>query len=261
MNIHIENQKLPDIYMSRGHQCYLDSVRGKLVYITPEEIVRQRMISYLLYELHVPKEMITVEARLLEYGIRSKRRADIIVHGRNEDGTRYPVLVVECKAPDVYLDEKTHTQVFDYCDELGADYAVVVNGYEWFCYKYNADRQQYDEITQLPLYEEILTGKYELRDLGIKPKRIPFENYEDFLKEEFESYSEDYYGTDISKTTPMPIAKAALNLCEALLDLDHKMPEGQYGLFRLVQDYGIRMLSYGNAGGGSFYGPYRSFFD
>ena len=59
----------------------------------------------------------------------------------------------------------------------------------------------------------------------------------------------------------MPIAKAALNLCEALLDLDHKMPEGQYGLFRLVQDYGIRMLSYGNAGGGSFYGPYRSFFD
>ena len=114
--------------MSRGHQCYLDSVRGKLVYITPEEIVRQRMISYLLYELHVPKEMITVEARLLEYGIRSKRRADIIVHGRNEDGTRYPVLVVECKAPDVYLDEKTHTQVFDYCDELGADYAVVVNG-------------------------------------------------------------------------------------------------------------------------------------
>lgn len=108
------------------------------------------MISYLLYELHVPKEMITVEARLLEYGIRSKRRADIIVHGRNEDGTRYPVLVVECKAPDVYLDEKTHTQVFDYCDELGADYAVVVNGYEWFCYKYNADKQKYDEKHNFP---------------------------------------------------------------------------------------------------------------
>ncbi len=30
-------------------------------------------------------------------------------------------------------------------------------------------------------------------------------------------------------------------------------------MFTLIQDYGIRMLNYGNPSGGSFYGPYRSF--
>ena len=37
------------------------------------------------------------------------------------------------------------------------------------------------------------------------------------------------------------------------------MPTGDYGLFRLIEDYGVRMLSYGNASGGQFFGPYRSF--
>ena len=37
------------------------------------------------------------------------------------------------------------------------------------------------------------------------------------------------------------------------------MPTGKYGLFELIEDYGVRMLSYGNAAGGKFFGPYRSF--
>lgn len=37
------------------------------------------------------------------------------------------------------------------------------------------------------------------------------------------------------------------------------MPTGNYGLFELIEDYGVRMLTYGNASGGKFYGPYRSF--
>ena len=57
----------------------------------------------------------------------------------------------------------------------------------------------------------------------------------------------------------MEIAKAAFNLQEALCDVSHHIPTGNYGLFKLIEDYGIRMLSYGNAGGGYFFAPYRSF--
>ena len=39
----------------------------------------------------------------------------------------------------------------------------------------------------------------------------------------------------------------------------HKIPVGDYGIFKLIEDYGIRMLTYGNAGGGQFFAPYRSF--
>lgn len=57
----------------------------------------------------------------------------------------------------------------------------------------------------------------------------------------------------------MNIAVPMYNLLEGLLDTRVKMPIGNYGLFELVEDYGVRMISYGNASGGKFFGPYRSF--
>lgn len=43
------------------------------------------------------------------------------------------------------------------------------------------------------------------------------------------------------------------------MDTCVKMPTGKYKLFELLEDYGVRMLSYGNASGGKFFGPHRSF--
>lgn len=106
------------------------------------------MISYLMNELRIPKEVILVEEHLAHYHVDSIRRADIIVHGLNED-VAYPVLVVECKAPEAYLDEKAHVQVFDYCDALGADYAMVCNGREMYCYKYSEAKQIYHELNEI----------------------------------------------------------------------------------------------------------------
>ena len=37
---------LPDIYMREGKECYYDTYRKKLIEITPEETVRQRIASY-----------------------------------------------------------------------------------------------------------------------------------------------------------------------------------------------------------------------
>lgn len=258
MRVNIEKQLLPPVYKRHGKECYLDPVRQKLIYITPEETVRQRMISYLINELRIPKEAILVEEYLAHYHVASKRRADIVVHGMKEDAA-YPILVVECKAPDVHLDEKAHVQVFDYCDALGADYAMVCNGCEMYCYKYSEAEQVYHELNVIPSYKEMFDGKGEIKAKEAPPKRIPFERIESYLQEVFTEFPEDYYGDNISKTTPMEIAKVAFNLQEALYDVRHQIPAGDYGFFKLVEDYGIRMLTYGNADGGNFFGPYRSF--
>lgn len=258
MRIDIDYQLLPAIYIRNGKECYLDPIRKKLIYITPEETVRQKVISYLINEIKVPKEAILVEEHLSHYNINLKRRADIVVHGTS-DGINYPILIVECKAPNVFLDEKAHIQVFDYCDALGADYAIVCNGYELFCYKYFSEKGRYEELISIPTYKEMLNGLGEIRIEELLPKRIAFEDFEEHLTNVFAQYPDDFYGIDISKTTPMKIAKVAFNLQEALYDETIKMPVGDYGLFKLIEDYGVRMLSYGNAGGGQFYGPYRSF--
>ena len=46
MYIDLAKQPLPKIYTRKGRECYLDPIRKKLIYITPEETVRQKVISH-----------------------------------------------------------------------------------------------------------------------------------------------------------------------------------------------------------------------
>lgn len=250
---------LPPIYMRNGKECYLDPIRKKLIYITPEETVRQKVISYLINELRVPSENIVVEQHLAHYGINTKKRADIVIHKRDSENISYPVAVIECKAEDVYLDDNTRKQMFEYCELINADYAMLVNGIRQECYKWDEVKQDYLLIERLPLYKDMLIGIFEEVESGEYPPRIPFVELQSWLEEEFSSYEDDFYGYDISKLTPIEKAVPIFNLWEGLLDTRVRMPSGDYGLFKLIEDYGVRLITYGNASGGKFYGPYRSF--
>ena len=220
--IDLTNAALPPIYVRDGKQCYLDPIRQKLIFIKPEETVRQKVISFLRDELHVPARMLTVEEPLVHYGVKSKDRTDIVVLAVNDEGNEYPLAVVECKAPTVALDDKALNQMLDYSDALGASFVMLTNGESSYC-------------------------------------RIPFDQLEIALRETWaEEEKEKTYG-DISPATPISLAVPVFNLQECLLDYRVKMPTGDYGLFRLIEDYGVRMLSYGNGSGGQFFGPYRSF--
>ena len=74
--------------------------------ITPEETVRQSVILYLTDTLHVPMQEIISEQYLSHYGITSKKREDIVIYALDADQQSVPIAVVECKAPNVYLDMK-----------------------------------------------------------------------------------------------------------------------------------------------------------
>lgn len=254
-----ESLYLPPIYTRCGKACYLDPIRKKLIYITPEETVRQQILQYLIKEIRVPKEMISVEQHLSHYGINTKRRADIVIHAVTENGDISPLAIIECKAPDVYLDDAVYKQMVDYAELIGAKYVMANNGSEKMCFYYSDNEQRYIQIEDLPDYEKMVEDDYQVWDIGELPPRIPFDKLESFLQQRFNSLEEDEYGYDISKMTPLNMAVAAFNLLECLLDTRIKLQTGDYGLFRLIEDYGVRMLSYGNASGGTFFGPYRSF--
>ena len=74
--------------------------------ITPEETVRQSVILYLTDTLHVPMQEIISEQHLSHYGITSKKREDIVIYALDADQQSVPIAVIECKAPNVYLDMK-----------------------------------------------------------------------------------------------------------------------------------------------------------
>lgn len=254
MYIDLSSQPLPKIYKRKGKECYLDPIRKKLVYITPEETVRQRVLAYIINDLKVPMEMISVEDHLSHYGIKSSLRVDILIKCFTEENELIPIAVIECKAPGIGLGEKTANQMLEYSDLLGCDYAMMINGDEYFCYYYTEQEGKYIQINSFPCYKDMLADKFTAFDPGEFPDRIPYNEISEYLKNNLDDTS-----SDISEKTEHNLACAAFNLWEGALNPRHEMPSGQYRIFRLIEDYGVRMLSYGNAGGGVFYGPYRSF--
>ena len=153
MYLDISKQKLPKIYKRNGKECYFDPIRKKLIYITPEETVRQQVISYLIDELKVPVETISVESHLSHYGLDSRKRTDILIDGLDKEGKRFPLVVIECKAPDVAISNKVGIQITEYCNLLGCDYAMMINGNECFSYHYEEDTNQYLQIENLPPHD------------------------------------------------------------------------------------------------------------
>lgn len=252
MEFIFDKQKTPDIYKRNNKSYYLDPIRKKFIQITPEETVRQKMIQFILNYMKIPEKLISVEEKLSYYGINSKMRADIIINGNDEKGYKYPLCIIECKAPDVPLTDKTKEQVFNYCDCLVVAYAIVTNGYYTFAYKYSNEEDKYIKLDTIPTFKEMLNGEYIEYNWGEYPERTPF----DKLKQMVYSHQYDDY---ISSMTPKELALPAHNLLECFLDYHVCIPTGHYGMFTIVKDYGVRMLNYGNYSGGIFSGPYRSF--
>lgn len=249
MDIH--KYKLPPVYKRQGQECYLDPIREKLIFITPEETVRQKVVSYLKRRCCIPTKFINVEEHLGHYGIKTKLRADIVITHLESDDLYYPIAVIECKAPSVPLGDKEREQAFDYANRLNCNYVMLTNGDETYCYWYDSKENNYISINELPKYDDMLESKYVETEIEKLPPRIPF----DRLKNDYVNYIDDSIGSRTEEKKAIPL----VNFLECLLDHKHKMPMRKYKIFRLIEDYGIRLLTYGNASGGQFFGPYRSF--
>lgn len=134
-----------------GRTEIYDRVRGKWLVLTPEEWVRQHVINYMLTECgFLPQQIIT------EYPVNingMSQRADIVAVGSDSK----PYIVVECKEPNVKIDQTVLCQVVRYNSIIGARYIVLTNGIETYCYEY--DGNQYRPIKALPKSNAYTTNK------------------------------------------------------------------------------------------------------
>lgn len=256
------NARLPEKHKRNGKDCYLDPIRKQLIPATPEETIRQKVISYLIDTLEVPADMMNVEVSLSrylsQYGVESRKRADIVIWGKGKNGNSYALTIIECKADNIPLDERVYDQAVEYGKDLGSTYIVLTNGRKTYCYKYEDTKDDYLPIKQLPQYEGMLTGECVPVEPQKPKKRIPYEKLEEELlnSNPVDEYAPWYF---IHEDTSMELALPSCNLMEGLLDDSVKMPTGDYGLFELLKDYGLRYLTYGNASGGQYDNFYRSF--
>ena len=108
----------------------LDPVRRRFVKFTPEEWVRQNFIQYLINEGKYPPGLLGIEV-MFRFN-KLKRRVDVLVHNRSGE----PVMIVECKAPEVALDEKVFEQAATYNIKYKVPYLVVTNGDHHYAFKF-----------------------------------------------------------------------------------------------------------------------------
>jgi len=129
--------------MSGGDLLVFDPLRKKSVPLTPEERVRQWFIEVLHDDLEVPMGVMMSEVGMrfgemqdgLHGGSRKEYRADILVYGKEGE----PLMVVECKRPELALDKEVLGQALKYGNLLGVRYVTVTNGDKTFFARRDGD--------------------------------------------------------------------------------------------------------------------------
>ena len=132
-----------------GQLTLFDEIRKKTIIITPEEWVRQHFVQYLIKEKKYPKTLIKLEGGHKLHGM--AKRSDIIVF--NNQG--HKILMVECKAPGVAINQKVFEQIARYNMVHKIELLAVTNGLQHYFCLINFEDQSYRFITELPVYSGI----------------------------------------------------------------------------------------------------------
>lgn len=140
----IEFSGFPAFINAQGKsKTIFDPVRRKSVAATPEEFVRQFMLRYLIREKQFPRALIGVERALTVN--KMQKRCDIVVFKDS-----IPMLLVECKAPAIRINQDVFDQVARYNLALKVPYLLVTNGELSLCCKLNFTDGSFHFLDALP---------------------------------------------------------------------------------------------------------------
>jgi hypothetical protein len=130
-----------------GKPRIFDVIRKKYVMLTPEEWVRQNFIRYLAEEKAYPETLIAIEKGM--HVIKRAKRTDIVVYNRMGN----PLVIVECKAPDVKITKEVFDQIVRYNMTLNATYLIVTNGLNHYCCLLNYTNNTYSFLEEIPDFQ------------------------------------------------------------------------------------------------------------
>ncbi len=120
----------------KGREELFDPARHKWVLQTPEELVRQTFLLFLLNVQNIPLSHISIEKAIQVNGL--TKRYDLVVF--DPDGN--PWIVVECKAPHVKLTQEVVEQAGRYNKTLRAPILGVTNGAEHIFFKIDYETEK-----------------------------------------------------------------------------------------------------------------------
>lgn len=125
-------------------QYIFDPVRKKYVVFTPEELVRQLFVEYLINEKKIPRKYIAVEKQI-NFGTKPVR-FDILIYDKNA----IPNLIVECKSFKTKISDIAGFQVGKYNSIIKAKYLCITNGKSTRAFKTDISTNEIIELKEFP---------------------------------------------------------------------------------------------------------------
>jgi hypothetical protein len=129
-----------------GREVY-DPIRRKFVRLFPEEWVRQHVYAFLKAH-NYPLAHTAVEYAIKINGL--SKRCDVVVF----KGVQ-PVLIVECKAPQVPITQKAFDQIARYNLKLQVPLLMVTNGLQHFFATMDYENSTYQFLMDIPPYKSL----------------------------------------------------------------------------------------------------------
>ena len=217
--------------------------RDKDVIAGPEELVRQRVLHWLMNAQSWPKHRMELEPTYhFATGPRRRGRPDIVLY----DDNHHVCMVIECKAGEVPLDESVFEQARRYAVKIPCETIWLTNG----------DANVFYTRTD---------GKWSrspaaLGIVGDAPAPIPSPpdaNDHDAVKRYWKQFH-DQGLDDLSDPRHSSTCAFALAVHKIIFDFKPTLPFSHKGV-HVLEDRGVRYHSFSNPSGGIWTGLYRTF--
>jgi hypothetical protein len=133
----------------KGKTEIFDSIRKKWLLLTPEEWVRQYFVNFLIEHKKFPASLMAIEKGLKVNNL--AKRTDIVQYNRQGK----PIVIVECKAPNIKITEDTFAQAAMYNLQMKVDYLIMTNGITHFCCKIDNATHKLQYLKDVPMFGEL----------------------------------------------------------------------------------------------------------
>ena len=122
-----------------------------------QELVKERVLKYLIEDLYVPQDMIDTNVSLNEFEEGAEGVLDIVVNVQDKQGYFAPVLIVRCTDDDGELEGDTlqkEIEFLEYVDNITmAGRMILTNGDQMMYADWTGE--EYDTEKSLPTYEQM----------------------------------------------------------------------------------------------------------
>ncbi|EGT4826001.1 hypothetical protein E1H24_08340 [Clostridioides difficile] len=129
-----------------------------------KELVKDRVIKYLIEDLLVPQDMIDTNVELAEFEEGAEGVLDIVVNVKDEEDYYAPVMIVQCLDEDVELEGEVLQKQIEFLEEVDnitmSGRLVLTNGDAMMYADWRGE--EYDTEAALPTYDIMVKEFHEM---------------------------------------------------------------------------------------------------